>query len=90
MQSLAYGSACELLVIADMYKASRLRKRAVQFILQNPKDITTTPGWEVVLQEHPQLVTDIVRSFDKSCVPAVCPDQSGPASMPAAPTFGHI
>uniref|UniRef100_A0A914BWM4 Uncharacterized protein n=1 Tax=Acrobeloides nanus TaxID=290746 RepID=A0A914BWM4_9BILA len=91
IQSLNHGNACELLVIADMYKASRLRKRAVQFILQNPKDITTTPGWEVVLQDHPQLVTDIVRSFDKSCVPAVCSDQAGSSSssMPPAP-FGHI
>jgi len=66
IQALNQDNACTLLIIGDMYRADILRQRAVQFILQHPREITTTSGWENVLTDHPQLITDIVRSFDKS------------------------
>jgi len=66
IQSLNSENACELLIIGDMYRADRIRQRAITFIHAHPRDICNTLGWETVLTEHPQLVTDIVRSFDKS------------------------
>ncbi|KAI1722545.1 BTB/POZ domain-containing protein [Ditylenchus destructor] len=79
VQALNQENACHLLIIGDMYRADLLRHRAVQYILQHPKEITSTSGWETVLSEHPQLVTDIVRSFDKSCGPLS--SISGPAEL---------
>ncbi|CAJ0943960.1 unnamed protein product, partial [Mesorhabditis belari] len=65
MEQLSIENVCEMLILGDMYGAPRLRKRAVQFILQRPKHITNTQGWDAILKDHPQLVTDIVNQFDK-------------------------
>lgn len=86
MQALAHDNACQLLIISDIYNADRLRQRAVQFILQHPKDITNTPGWDQILKDHPRLVTDIVRNFDKSGTSTVA--EPGPSSSFTA-HFGH-
>ncbi|KAH7727568.1 BTB/POZ domain-containing protein [Aphelenchoides avenae] len=86
VQGLAHDNACQLLIISDIYNADRLRQRAVQFILQHPKDITNTPGWDQILKDHPRLVTDIVRNFDKSGTSSVT--EPGPSSSFAA-HFGH-
>lgn len=65
VEQIQIDNACEMLILGDMYGAKWLRKRAVQYILHRPKQITSTIGWEAVLRQHPQLVTDIVNQFDK-------------------------
>ncbi|KAL3998449.1 Protein maternal effect lethal 26 [Acanthocheilonema viteae] len=66
IQALTFENVCELLIISDIYSAPRLRHRAVEFIIQHPRNITSTPGWDNVVKQHHDLVTDIVRHFDKS------------------------
>uniref|UniRef100_A0A0R3QYW0 Rhamnosyl O-methyltransferase n=1 Tax=Brugia timori TaxID=42155 RepID=A0A0R3QYW0_9BILA len=63
---LTFENVCELLIVSDIYSAPRLRHRAVEFIIQHPRNITSTPGWDNVVKQHHDLVTDIVRHFDKS------------------------
>ncbi|VDN04761.1 unnamed protein product, partial [Thelazia callipaeda] len=65
-KALTFENVCELLIVSDIYSAPRLRHRAVEFIIQHPRNITSTPGWENVVKQHHDLVTDIVRHFDKS------------------------
>ncbi|KHJ90700.1 BTB/POZ domain protein [Oesophagostomum dentatum] len=52
--------ATDLLIAADKYRLVELK-----FILQRPKYITSTPGWDDILKQHPHLVTRIVNHFDK-------------------------
>jgi len=66
IQSLAFDNACQLLILSDMHSAERLRARVVQFIVHHPRNITHTTGWEDIVRQHPSLVTDIVRNFDKN------------------------
>lgn len=47
-----------------MYHAETLRQKAVKFILQHPKVITGTSGWDTVLSSHPQLVISLfIKNF---------------------------
>ncbi|KAL7077456.1 hypothetical protein ACQ4LE_003219 [Meloidogyne hapla] len=66
IQAINFDNACHLLIIADMYGASNLRKKVLHFIKLHPKKIVHTAGWIAIIKEHPQLATDIVASFDKS------------------------
>lgn len=66
VENLANENVCQLLILGDLYNAERLQERAVQFILQRPKYITSTPGWDDILKQHPHLVTRIVNHFDKA------------------------
>uniref|UniRef100_A0A158QP50 BTB domain-containing protein n=1 Tax=Haemonchus placei TaxID=6290 RepID=A0A158QP50_HAEPC len=59
VENLANENVCQLLILGDLYNAERLQERAVQFILQRPKYITSTPGWDDILKQHPHLVTRI-------------------------------
>ncbi|KAK6020950.1 BTB/POZ domain protein, partial [Ostertagia ostertagi] len=72
VENLANENVCQLLIIGDLYNAERLQERAVQFILQRPKYITSTPGWDDILKQHPHLVTRIVNHFDKVGVDCFC------------------
>lgn len=81
VQAICQENACQLLIIGDLYRAELLRKRAVQFILQHPNSITSTSGWDTLLTNHPQLVTGIVRSFEKPYGP--------PSSITGSMFGGH-
>ncbi|CAI5437713.1 unnamed protein product [Caenorhabditis angaria] len=65
VENLTIENACTLLILGDLYMAPRLRQRAVQYILQRPKNVTHTPGWENIIKQHPDLITDIFNQFDK-------------------------
>ncbi|CAD5209573.1 unnamed protein product [Bursaphelenchus xylophilus] len=77
IQVLSQDNCCQLLIISDMYHANALRRKSIQFVLKHPVDITSTAGWEAVLKDHPHLVTDIVRSFDRTTDSESCTVLSG-------------
>jgi speckle-type POZ protein len=89
MQALAHDNACQLLIISDVYNAERLRQKAVRFILHHTKDITSTPGWDQLLNSHPKLVTDIVRNFDKTTGGSSSVTEPGPSSSFTTAHFSH-
>ncbi|CEF65919.1 Speckle-type POZ protein [Strongyloides ratti] len=68
IKSLSCENVCQLLILADLYNAEKLKKNAVSLILQRPTEVTHSLGWTNVVREHPELVTDIVRHFDKSTI----------------------
>ncbi|KAL3089949.1 hypothetical protein niasHS_006401 [Heterodera schachtii] len=57
IQAINFDNACQLLIIADMYGAQFLRKRVLQFIMQHPKKITQTVGWESIIGDKAVLMT---------------------------------
>ncbi|CAD5206615.1 unnamed protein product [Bursaphelenchus okinawaensis] len=77
IQILSQENCCQLLIISDMYHADNLRRKAVQFVHKFPIETTKTVGWEAVLKDHSHLVTEIVRSFDRSSDAESCTALSG-------------
>uniref|UniRef100_A0A8R1IP20 BTB domain-containing protein n=1 Tax=Caenorhabditis japonica TaxID=281687 RepID=A0A8R1IP20_CAEJA len=65
VENINLENVCSLLIIGDMYTAPKLRRRAVQFILARPKNVTGTAGWEDILKGHPNLITDIFSQIEK-------------------------
>ncbi|KAK5980828.1 Protein maternal effect lethal 26 [Trichostrongylus colubriformis] len=65
LENLTEENACQLLILGDLYSAEQLQERAVEFILRCPKYITSMPGWNDMLKQHPHLVTRIVNNFHK-------------------------
>ncbi|KAI6178578.1 hypothetical protein M3Y98_00515900 [Aphelenchoides besseyi] len=66
IQNLTLAESCNVLILADTFNAEKLKQRALQMILHHSAEVTGTSGWEILLKDHSHLVTDIVRSFDKS------------------------
>ena len=81
MKGINFDNACQLLIVGDIYSAKNLKDNAVKFIQRHPREITTTEGWNAILRDHNALVTDIIRSFDKSL-----PSTIGPEKGPTVPT----
>jgi hypothetical protein len=65
INALHTENACELLILADVHSARRLRERAVEFILAHSYQITSTPGWQLMLSQHSRLVTEVFQHFHK-------------------------
>ncbi|CAO4361787.1 Protein CBR-MEL-26 [Caenorhabditis briggsae] len=65
VENITVENACSLLIIGDIYTAAKLRRRAVQFILARPKNVTGTPGWDDILKCHPNLITDIFSQIER-------------------------
>uniref|UniRef100_A0A914YMY6 Uncharacterized protein n=1 Tax=Panagrolaimus superbus TaxID=310955 RepID=A0A914YMY6_9BILA len=88
MKGIKFDNACHMCIIGDIYCAKSLKDSAVRFIQRHPCDITQTEGWQAILREHNALVTDIVRSFDKSLPSIIGPDKPAvptTSSTPSAP-----
>uniref|UniRef100_A0AC35U413 BTB domain-containing protein n=1 Tax=Rhabditophanes sp. KR3021 TaxID=114890 RepID=A0AC35U413_9BILA len=85
VNSISDKNVCQLLILADLYNLDRLRKACLQLIILKPKDVTNSKGWHVVVKQHPELVTDIVRNFDKSTCSSNDPDQT-----PVTPPILHV
>lgn len=65
MGALSIDNSCEFLILSDIHSASKLREKAVEFILAHSFTITNTQGWGMMLQEHPALVTEVVQNFNR-------------------------
>lgn len=50
---------------AEIYNAKLLKTRALRFITQHSKAVTHTSGWADLLKQYSNLVTEVVRNFDK-------------------------
>jgi len=74
-------NVCQLVLLGDIYSAKNLRERAITMIQKNPTQVTKTEGWDSIVTEHPQLVTEIIRSFDKHLSSTI-----GPEKIPGVPT----
>jgi speckle-type POZ protein len=88
MKGIKFDNACQLLILGDIYCAKNLKENAVRFIQRHPSDITTTEGWQAILRDHNALVTDIVRSFDKSLPSIIGPEKPTvpSSSLPSSST----
>lgn len=69
MSNLTTESAPEVLVMAHLHKANRLKGIVIEYIISNRKEIMKLDGWKLITQ-HPDLLEDLFKElssqFDKN------------------------
>lgn len=63
----------DILIMASVYNADRLKHRAINFININIPNIVETVGWKKLSKEHPYLVVEIFNAPGKSQIPPIEP-----------------
>ena len=51
----------DILILADIHKATDLKSQAMQFLLRNREEVFAT-DWRVKLKQHPTLVMDVLEA----------------------------
>ena len=61
----------DILILADIHKATDLKSRAIQFLLRHREQVCATPDWKTKLKLHPDLVMEVLESrlAVKDCPP---------------------
>lgn len=77
ISSITTENVCDMVLLGDMYSAKHLREQAIRAIQRNPIQVTKSEGWARIVNGHPTLVTEIVRSFDKCLSSAIGPEKTG-------------
>ncbi|UYV69719.1 SPOPL [Cordylochernes scorpioides] len=57
--NLTVDNAAEVLVLADMHNAQRLKSFAINYINTHSLDVMDSQGWKVNLIQHPNIITDL-------------------------------
>ena len=53
----------KILVLSYFHEAKQLQKFAVDFVLNNLKKVSDSPGWKVISESHPQIMTELFMSL---------------------------
>lgn len=48
------------LLLSHLHEATQLQKFAVDFILNNVKKVTQSPGWNAICETHPKIMTELI------------------------------
>jgi hypothetical protein len=59
---LSKGNWTRLLLLSDLYMSSILKKRVLEYVRQNKRDIVKQKGWAKALQGQPTLHEEIMRA----------------------------
>ena len=61
----------DILILADIHKATDLKSQAIQFLLKHREEVFATSDWKIKLKQHPTLVTEVLESTVevKECPP---------------------
>ena len=51
----------DILILADIHKATDLKSQAMQFLLRHREEVFAT-DWRVKLKQHPTLVMDVLEA----------------------------
>lgn len=65
ISALTVDNVCDLLTLADAHAAQHLKERAVEFLVAHAANVTRTHGWQMMLRQRPELVTEVVQAFNK-------------------------
>ena len=73
--NISITSSClqivDILILADIHKATDLKSQAIQFLLRHREEVFATSDWKIKLKQHPGLVTEVLESTVevKECPP---------------------
>ena len=61
----------DILILADIHKATELKSQAIQFLLRHREEVFANSDWKNKLHHHPGLVTEVLESTVdvKECPP---------------------
>ena len=64
--NISISSSClqivDILILADIHKATDLKSQAIQFLLRHREEVFATSDWKIKLKQHPGLVTEVLES----------------------------
>jgi len=62
-ETLDAENSIELLILSDLYSASKLRKIALKFVSKNMKSVSSACEWQKELAGYPTLMAEIIESL---------------------------
>lgn len=62
VESLGVEQALDILILADLHKATHLRERAVQFFLSHKTEIFAQVDWKLKMKPYPDLLMEILEA----------------------------
>lgn len=64
-ESIAMENVLDLLVLADLHRATSVRTLALKFIVDNSREVTAQSGWRDKLRNYPDIMGDIFEAMSK-------------------------
>ncbi|CAD5212392.1 unnamed protein product [Bursaphelenchus okinawaensis] len=64
LKKLNVSNVCEVLVVADVYNSEHVKQEALNYIGANASEVVKTDGWQAMLKDHSQLLTDVVMKIN--------------------------
>jgi len=55
------NNVCEIIIIADLHQSENLKKEAMQFLVNNAKEVMSTGDYHTMETTHPRLVSEAFR-----------------------------
>jgi len=62
MDGLGVEQALDILILADLHKATQLRERAVQFFLSHKNEVFSQVDWKKKMKSYPDLLMEILEA----------------------------
>ena len=73
--NVTVSNAAEVLCLADMHRADRLKAHVVNFIAKHANDVMKTPGWQAMTDKNPHPVAEAFRTLASQQSTSVEPPQ---------------
>jgi speckle-type POZ protein len=61
--NLSVENSSETLILADMHSAQQLKAITIEYINSYASEVTETPGWTTLVQQHPNLVAEAFKAL---------------------------
>lgn len=68
--TLTVANALDLLVLADMHCAKKLKSQAIRFMHMRNEDIVLTPAWKTTSSTHPHVIIEVLEAIATQSLPA--------------------
>ena len=52
----------DVLVLADIHKATDLKNQAIQFLLNHKEEVFAQPDWKHKLKNHPEILMEVLEA----------------------------
>jgi len=64
-ENVTTDNCLDLLVLADLHRATSVRQLTLKFIVDNSREIVNQPGWREKLRNYPDIMGDIFEAMSK-------------------------
>jgi len=64
-KAMNIDNVLDMLLLADLHKAGRIKSLAISFIIENAQEIVSQEGWSKKLEKFPTLLSDLFKAATK-------------------------